>query len=209
MTAAGRALVAGAISLLPGSAARGQGREPDSVRYLLSPASLFEVKTGKAGLLGFAGHTHVVRARGIAGQVIYYPDAPARSRVEIVVSAESLEVLTPPDTAEIRKVTQAMRTDVLHVDEHPSISFVSTAATPTAEGFQLQGQLTLVGQTRDVTLDVHTDVGADTLRASGSFSMKQTDFGIKPYRGGPAGTVRVADRVTFSFDAVGIRAPDP
>jgi hypothetical protein len=39
--------------------------------------------------------------------------------------------------------------------------------------------------------------------------VKQTDFGIKPYRGGPAGTVRVADRVTFSFDAVGIRSAGP
>lgn len=208
MTAAGRAVVAGAILLFPG-AVRGQDRQPDSVVYILSAASRFEVKTGKAGLLGFAGHAHVVRARGIAGQVVYYPEAPARSRVEILVSAESLEVLTPPDTAEIRKVTQAMRTDVLHVDEYPSISFVSIGATPTADGFQLKGRLTLVGQTRDVMLDVHTEVAADTLRASGNFSVKQTDFGIRPYRGGPAGTVRVADRVTFSFDAVGIRALGP
>jgi hypothetical protein len=28
---------------------------------------------------------------------------------------ESLDVVTPPDTAEIRQVTQAMRTEVLHV----------------------------------------------------------------------------------------------
>jgi polyisoprenoid-binding protein YceI len=208
MTAEARALVAAVISLLPGTV-RGQGGERDSVTYVLSAASRFEVKTGKAGLFGFAGHAHLVRARAVAGRVIYYPNMPATSRVEIVVSAESLEVVTPPDTAEIRKVTRAMRTDVLHVDEYPSISFVSTAATPSTEGFQLQGRLTLVGQSRDVTLDVHTDVGADTLRASGSFAVKQTDFGIRPYRGGPAGTVRVADRVTISVDAVGIRAPDP
>jgi len=39
--------------------------------------------------------------------------------------------------------------------------------------------------------------------------VKQTDYGIRPYRGGPAGTVRVADRVTFSFEAVGIRSTGP
>jgi len=39
--------------------------------------------------------------------------------------------------------------------------------------------------------------------------VKQTDYGIRPYRGGPAGTVRVADRVTFSFEAVGIRSTRP
>jgi polyisoprenoid-binding protein YceI len=202
------ALLTGGISL-GCAAAWAQGGEPDSVVYVLSAASRFEVKTGKAGLFGFAGHAHVVRARGFAGRVVYHPNAPSESRVEIVVPADSLEVLAPPDTAEIRKVTQAMRTDVLHVDEYPVISFVSTGATPTVDGFQVQGRLTLAGQTREVSCNIRAEVGTDTLRATGGFSVKQTDYGIRPYRGGPAGTVRVADRVTFSFEAVGIRSTGP
>jgi len=140
--------------------------------------------------------------------VVYFPNAPSKSRVEIAVPADSLVVLTA-DTAELRKVTQAMRTDVLHVDQYPAISFVSTSVSPTIDGFQVQGRLSLAGQTRDVTCDIRAVVGTDTLRATGGFSVKQTDYGIRPYRGGPAGTVRVADRVTFSFDAVGIRSPGP
>jgi hypothetical protein len=35
--------------------------------------------------------------------------------------------------------------------------------------------------------------------------VKQTDFGIKPYSGGPGGAVKVADRVTFNFDVVAVR----
>jgi len=199
------ALLTGAIWL--GSApAWAQGGEADSVVYVLSAASRFEVKTGKAGLLGFAGHAHVVHAHGFAGRVLYFPNAPSKSRVEIVVPADSLVVLTA-DTAELRKVTQAMRTDVLHVDQYPAISFVSTSVSPTVDGFQVQGRLSLAGQTRDVTCDIRAVVGTDTLRATGGFSVKQTDYGIRPYRGGPAGTVRVADRVTFSFEAVGIRSP--
>ncbi|HXL54286.1 MAG TPA: YceI family protein [Gemmatimonadales bacterium] len=202
------ALLAGATSLGP-TAAWAQAAEPDSVVYVLSAASQFEVKTGKAGLFGFAGHAHVIRARGVTGRIVYHPNAPAESRVEIVVPADSLEVLTPPDTAEIRKVTQAMRTEVLHVDEHPVISFASDSVTRTADGFQIQGRLTLAGQTGDVSCDIRAEVGADTLRATGGFSVKQTDYGIRPFRGGPAGTVRVADRVTFSFDVVGVRTPGP
>ena len=202
------ALLTGGISL-GCAAAWAQGGEPDSVVYVLSTASRFEVKTGKAGLFGFAGHAHVVRARGFAGRVVYHPNAPSESRVEIVVPADSLDVLAPPDTAEIRKVTQAMRTDVLHVDEYPVISFVSTGLTPSVDGFQVQGRLTLAGQTRDVSCDVRAAVGTDTLRATGEFSVKQTDYGIRPYRGGPAGSVRVADRVTFSFEAVAVRSPGP
>src|SRR5207249_5004152 len=129
------ALLVGTIPLAP-AGAWAQGGEPDSVVYVLSAASRFEVKTGKAGLLGFAGHTHVVRARGFAGRVVYYPTAPSESRLEIVVPADSLAVLTPPDTEEIRKVAQTMRTDVLHVDDFPVISFVSTGVTPSVDGFQ-------------------------------------------------------------------------
>jgi polyisoprenoid-binding protein YceI len=181
----------------------------DSVIYILSPTSRFQVKTGKAGLLGFAGHDHVINARAFSGKIVYYPDAPSDSRVEIAVPAESLEVLTPPDTAEIRKVTQAMRTEVLHVDQHREIAFVSKALTPIADGFRVQGALTIAGQTRDLTAVVRAEIGADTVRATSTFSVKQTDFGIRPYRGGPAGTVRVADRVTFTIDAVGIRSQGP
>jgi polyisoprenoid-binding protein YceI len=201
-------LLASVISCFP-RCARAQGGELDSVVYVLSPASRLEVKTGKAGLLGFAGHEHLVRARAFSGRVMYRPNARPESRVEISVSADSLEVLTPPDTAEIRKVTQSMRTEILHVDQYPLITFVSTGDTPTPDGFRVEGRLTLAGQTRDVIADLHVEVGADTLRATGSFSVKQTDFGIRPYRGGPGGTVRVADRVTLTVEAVAIRVPQP
>jgi polyisoprenoid-binding protein YceI len=188
---------------------RAQGGAADSLVFVLSPASRFEVKTGKAGLLGFAGHDHLIRARVITGRVVYRPSLPAESRVEITVPTESLEVVTPSDTEEIRKVTQSMRSEVLHVDQYATITFVSTAVAPISDGFHLEGRLTIVGVTRDVAADFHVEVGGDTLRATGSFSVKQTDFGIKPYRGGPAGTVRVADRVRFDVDALAIRPPEP
>jgi len=186
-----------------------QAAERDSVVYVFTPASRFEVKTGKAGLLGFAGHGHVVRARAWSGRIVYYPTSLADSRVDVVVPVDSLEVVTPPDTAEIRKVTETMRREVLHPDRYPIITFVSTAVTPTGDGLQVQGRLTVVGQTRDVAMAVRLQTAGDTLQATGRFSVKQSDFGIKPYRGGPAGTVRVADRVEFNVAAVAIRSLPP
>jgi polyisoprenoid-binding protein YceI len=188
----------------PAAFAPGSGA-PDSVVYRLLPESRLEVKTGKAGLLGFAGHTHLIRARAFSGTVVYFPSDPKASRVEIRVPTDSLEVLTPPDTAEIRKVTASMRTEVLQVDRYPEIRLVSTQVTPAGGGVRLMARLTLVGETRDVPIDLATTVGPDTLRASGTFSIRQTDFGITPYRGGPGGTVKVADRVTFRVDLVAAR----
>ena len=176
---------------------------PDSVVYRLLPSSRFDVRTGKAGLFGFAGHNHVVRARAFTGSVQYDPANPSASRLEITIPADSLEVLTPHDTAEIRKVTENMRTQVLHVDQYPDIRFIATAATPTPTGFRLDGQLTLVGQTRSVPVEATVEVGPDTLRARGTFAVKQTDFGIKPV----GGAVKVANQVTFDFDAVAVREP--
>src|SRR5213592_1035056 len=46
-----------------------------------------------------------------------------------------------------------MRTDVLHVDDYPVISFVSTGVTPSVDGFHVQSRLTLAEQTLDVSRD--------------------------------------------------------
>jgi polyisoprenoid-binding protein YceI len=194
------AVLAGGPAPVPG-----QSGAPDSVVYRLVPASRLEVHTGKAGLFGFAGHEHLIRARAFTGRVVYFPAAPAAARVEITVLTDSLEVLTPPDTAEIRKVTEAMRTDVLQVERYRAITFVSKRIAPTSDGFRIDAELTMAGQTREVPVEARVEIGPDTLRATASFAVKQTDFGIKPFRGGPAGTVRVADRVRFDIDAVAVR----
>lgn len=182
-----------------------QGHPGDSIVYHLSPASRFEVATGKSGLLGFAGHEHTIRARAISGEVVYRPHDVAASRVEITVPTDSLEVLTPPDTEEIRKVTASMRTEVLDVANYPEIRMVSQRVAGTAPHLDLIVALTIKGKTREIRIPVDVEIGTDTLRATSRFTIKQSDFGIHPYRGGPGGTVRVADRVTFAIQAIAIR----
>jgi polyisoprenoid-binding protein YceI len=177
----------------------------DSVVYRLAPASRLEVKTGKAGVFGFAGHSHVIEARAFRGEVVYYPKNPSSSHFTITVLADSLQVLTPNDTAEIRKVTENMRTKVLNTAQYPELKLVSRDATPTARGFHLTGAMTLVGVTRELPIDITTRIGLDTLEATSNFSIKQSDFGIKPIKAGPGGTVKVADRLTFNITAVAVR----
>src|SRR5438128_1689833 len=155
-----------------------QSVSQDPAVYVIASTSRFEVITGKAGFLGFAGHEHLIRARGFSGRVVYDRQNPAGSRVEILVRADSLEVLTPPDTEEIRLVTAAMRSQVLEVERYRDIRFITTAATPTRDGFRLRADLTIHGQTRPVTIEVRTHLTGDTLRATAKFSVLQTDFGI-------------------------------
>jgi polyisoprenoid-binding protein YceI len=185
--------------------ARAQAVPRDSVVYAFAPASRLEVKTGKAGLLGFAGHEHVIRARTFTGRIVSFPDSLAASRVDVTVAADGLEVLTPPDTAEIRQVTAAMRTEVLDVAHYPRITLVTRSVRRTPDGIRLVGALTLKDHTREIPVDVAMSMGADTLRARATFGVNQSDFGIRPYRGGPGGAVRVADRISFTIDIVAVR----
>jgi polyisoprenoid-binding protein YceI len=182
-----------------------QGHPGDSVVFHLSPASRFEVTTGKSGLFGFAGHEHTIRARVFSGRIVYRPASIAASHLEITVLTDSLEVLTPPDTEEIRKVTASMRTEVLDVANYPEIRLVSQRIEGTQGRVTVTAALTIKGQTREVPLTVDLEIGADTVYATSTFKIKQTDFAIRPYRGGPGGTVRVADEVKFSIRAVAIR----
>ena len=105
----------------------------------------------------------------------------------------------------IRKVTDAMRTEVLHVDRYPEMTFAAGSLNARSGKMTMQLVVTMEGVTRKIPVTAAVTIGSDSIRASGTFTAKQTDFGIKPFSGGPAGTVKVADRVTFCFDLVAIR----
>ncbi len=200
----GRLLTLVTLSVLPGLGAA-QAIAQDSVVYELAPSSRFVVRTAKAGLFGFAGHEHLIQARQFSGRIVYYPQQPQASHLAVSIATVGLEVLTPPDTAEIRKVTAAMRADVLDVPQYPEITLTSQAVELAGDTLRIQAALTMKGQTRTVPLTVRVRIEPDTLRATATFTVRQSDYGIRPYRGGPGGTVRVADAVTFDIDAVALR----
>lgn len=185
----------------------GQSPARDSVVYELAPSSRLVVRTGKAGLFGFAGHEHLIQARQFSGRIVYYPHQPQASHLTVAIATAGLEVLTPPDTEEIRKVTAAMRAEVLNVPQYPEITLASHTVELAGDTLRIQAALTLNGQTRTVPLTVRVRIEPDTLRATTTFSVRQTDYGIRPFRGGPGGTVRVADAVRFEIDAVALRRP--
>jgi polyisoprenoid-binding protein YceI len=179
--------------------ARG-GAGPAPTTYTVLPAaSVLEVHTYKAGLLGGLGHLHDIRAHAFAGTVVYDPGDPSRSSVALTVLTDSLSVVPAADSADIPAITKAMREHVLDVAEFPEISFASTDVTVRGDTVHLRGDLTMVGVTRPVELDLALEATPEVLHVSGSFTVKQTDFGIHPYSAG-LGTVKVKDEVAFRLD---------
>jgi polyisoprenoid-binding protein YceI len=171
------------------------------------------------------GHEHRVRAHAFSGTIVYFPVEVQRSRVTISLATDSLLVVPESDSADIPKITETMRREVLRPDSFPAISFVSSSVVPLPapvspsqgsgergagrSSWRITGDLTLRGRTRPVSGDLSLEVAGDTLRAAGWFMVKQTDFGIRPYRKA-LGMVRVKDEVRIEIRVVATAlAPPP
>jgi len=69
---------------------------------------------------------------------------------------------------------------------------------------QIGGDLNLHGVTRGLSFESQVVVGEDTLRAQGSFSLTQTDFGLK-IASIANGALKLKDELKFGFFLVARR----
>ncbi|MDN3356753.1 YceI family protein [Actinomadura sp. DC4] len=170
--------------------------------FELGPASgRLLLRTGRSGLGRRAGHDLTLEAARWSAQVSADLAEPAGSSVTAEIEAGSLEVregtggvlpLTDHDRSEIVK---NIRGKVLHTSAHPAITFRSTSVEGTPESFTVEGDLTIMGVTRPVT--VRGRVTGD--RLTGGTTVVQSRWGIKPYSA-MFGQLRVADPIEIEFD---------
>jgi polyisoprenoid-binding protein YceI len=167
--------------------------------YAIGPATgALTVHTRRGGFGAMAGHDLVIEVTRWSGTVRVDADRIEASTVEVVVDARSFEVregkgavpLLAINKSEIAKTTSK----VLMTQEHPEIRFRSSAVVPTADGFSVPGDLTIVGVTRPAELTVEVDPDAGQLRATVSTTVVQSEFGIKPYSA-MFGALKVLDAV--------------
>ena len=172
------------------------------IAYRITADSRFDVVTGKAGLFGAFGHKHRIRATEFEGTIVYDPDNIPSSSIEIAFPTAGLVVVQKgADVKDAPKVELAMRESVLPPGKYPTIEFKSRIVIPIDGGVQVVGGLMIGKRTRPIAVDVTIARQGDTLTVTGAFSVKQTDFGI-------GGTIKVADEITFDFEAVAIRVVD-
>lgn len=149
----------------------------------------------RGGLFSFMGDDHQIEAPVMAGNI----DDSARA-VNLRIGAATLRVLDPKLTEDKRTEVQRRMVgpDVLNVERYPYIDFRSTRVSANGAELEVEGLLTLHGQTHPVTLKVKAD---DHGGYHGGTSLKQTAFGMKPVTIG-GGTVRVKDEVRIEFSVV-------
>lgn len=158
------------------------------------------VHTRKAGAASKAGHNLLIDVRSWSA-TIEAGDDPAATSLRLSADSGSLHVregkggiqaLGEEEKASIR---QSIAEDVL---KGGTIEFHSTKVEPSADGGPLavQGELDLLGTKRPLTFELNT---TDDGRLTGTATVKQTDFGIKPYSA-LFGTLKVVDEVEVEFD---------
>jgi polyisoprenoid-binding protein YceI len=184
---------------------------PATVTYNLDASqSKFMAHASRSGLLWFKGKSHHLAASEFTGQVELTPDSITPASLRLVVKAASLHE-TGAEFTEPQKqiIDKELKDIVLHPDQYPDIIFQSTNVTAKSSGgdryqVQIDGNLTLHGVTRRVTIPTVVTLRGDTLRAVGKFSIDRDDFKVKA-TSAFHGLVRVDDDIKFEFDIVGRR----
>jgi polyisoprenoid-binding protein YceI len=187
--------------------------EAETRSYQVDPnKSTLRVSVGKSGLFSFAGHEHEVLATYFEGSVVADDADLSRSAVSLVFPVAGLKLSEkgePPE--DVPKVQEKMAgPEVLDAARFPSVSFRSTgvkgkAGSKGGYDLELTGDLILHGVTKSLTLPVHVDVAEDVLTATGTVSLRQADYGIKPVS--VAGVVKVKNEVSLDFSVVAHRLP--
>ncbi|HKG80462.1 MAG TPA: YceI family protein [Pyrinomonadaceae bacterium] len=184
---------------------------PATVTYNLDPSqSKFMAHANAGGLLWFKGHNHHLDAGDFSGQVQITEGTVTPASLRLVVKAASLHE-TGADFTEPQKqiINKELHDIVLHPDQYPEIIFQSTSVTvknSTADRYEVKidGDLTLHGVTRRITIPAVVTLSGNNLRAIGDFSIDRDDYKVKA-TSAFHGMVRVKNNIKFEFDIVGHR----
>ncbi|MGA2738752.1 MAG: YceI family protein [Bryobacteraceae bacterium] len=171
--------------------------------YLIEAGtSRFTVRGFAGGLLSGLGHNPVVAIPDFAGEARWDPEDPQTAYLSLRIRAASLSVQNDISEKDRREMQRVMLEEVLEVDGFPEIVFESTAASANANNrVELDGNLSLHGVTRRERVTVQVAVTGDMLRAFGDFSIRQSDYRIKP-ASVAGGALKLKDELKFTFDIV-------
>jgi superoxide dismutase, Fe-Mn family len=169
-------------------------------RYELGPEhGTLSVRTGRTGAAAKAGHDLLLEVSAWQAAVEVGED-PAATSIALDVAGDSLRVregtggMQPLGRDDRANIEQTIDDEVLK--GHP-ILFRSTQVTAAGGGLSVQGDLTLLGETRPVAFDLV--VGADGT-FSASTVVRQSEWGMTPYSA-LFGALKVADEVEVAIDA--------
>jgi polyisoprenoid-binding protein YceI len=162
------------------------------------------IRTGVKGRAARMGHRLTIVMTRWQATVSWAGADPVAA--ELAVETDSFEVrrgeggvkgLSGPERTLVR--SNALKS--LDAARFPEIRFTTETIDNTDDGYRLTGKLHIRGKSREHVIDLRTEDLGDSWRMSAESSVRQSDYGVKPYSL-LMGSVQVADDVTVSFAAV-------
>jgi len=181
-----------------------------SIRFMIdAAASRFTVKAFAGGLLSALAHNPTIAVREFSGEARVDLAELERSSLVVTANADSLTVIGDVPDKDRPEVERAMHEDVLQSQRFPEIIYECSrvSASKTGDGLywaSLNGELSLHGITRNQVIPARIFVDETSLKASGEFSLRQSDYHIKLVSEA-GGTIKVKDELKFSFELVARR----
>jgi len=146
--------------------------------------------------------------KNIQGTLEFDPERPESASVEITINAAELWSGEADRDAHLRSV------DFLDVENHPKITFKSVKVEPTSRNeFSVQGNLTIRGVTKPVTLDVRyfglgkSPFGDTRAGFTATGRINRHDFGVSWNSPMKDSGVVVGSEVIITVDAEAIQEP--
>lgn len=182
--------------------------EDATFRYLIdAKESIFVVKVFSTGLLSAFAHNPKIAIRDLRGSASFNLGGGIldHAQLSLRIRADSLEVIDDVSAKDRDEIHERMCNEVLEIDRFPEIVYECSRVTASGTGDRywaaLRGDLSLHGETNPLLISTKVILNGDSLRATGEFSILQTDYGIRLVSAA-GGSIRVKDELKFTFDVL-------
>lgn len=176
-------------------------------------ASRFTVQAFVTGILSAMGHNPIIGIGKFSGEVDFSPDDLQGEGFCLAIEASSLSVQDDISDKDRREIERLMNEQVLEVNKYPDILYQASVASISSLGASLysaalNGSLSFHGVTRNQPVTARVAMFGEMLRASGDFTLRQSDYQVKPVVVA-GGALKLKDELKFSFEMVArLRQPE-
>ncbi len=148
-------------------------------------------------------HLMIAKVRGVFDTVdvtIVTPEDPKHTTIEAVIDVASV------NTGQRDRDNHLRTSDFFLVDEHPTMTFSSTSIDAHGEDFTIEGNLTMRGVTKPVTLKgefgglIVDSQGRTRAGATATTTVNRHDFGVSWNAALEAGGLTLGDNVAIEID---------
>jgi len=150
-------------------------------------------------------HMMITNVRGefqkLSGDVVYDPNKLEASKVNVSIDVASI------NTREEKRDAHLRSADFFDVENFPAITFASKAVRRNDKGFDIVGDLTIHGTSREVTLTVDELTapqadpwGNQRMGATAHTKIRRSEFGMVWNAALEAGGVLVGDEIKIAID---------